>query len=239
MDDFIILGLDGASEQLRKLLSSEPIPGLWGEKIGDDVLWNGAHAQLETGFPRKFVDLKHYDTESRLKRIVAGYAALPRPPALLTISGELNDTDAYKGLASVRGNVGLILTGPLSNWDDEFCLDKFNFTAGAWMDHVLTLAFESDMQGVTCPAWLLDDTDIKQVLEEVRKEEEFIVIATGIRSEGVPPGNHKHPRTPAFAIKHGATFVVVESEVTGLPGRGPLTQLQRIYEPFTQLAFAL
>lgn len=230
MGPFIILGLDGASAGLRALLSSEAIPGLWGEKIGDELLWNGAAIQMQLGYPNKFVDLKHYDTTSRLKRIVAGYAKLQRPPALLSISGELNDTKAYKKVVSGRGEVGIILTGPLSNWDDDFCLDKFSMTTEAWMDHVFTLALESGAQGVTCPAWLLEEPDLKMWLDEIRKEEEFIVIATGIRSHGVPPGNHKHPRTPGFAMEHGATFVVIESEVTDLPGREPLAQLQRIYK---------
>ncbi len=230
MDPFIVLGLDGVEPDLRAILETQKrIPGVWGEKIGDDVLWNGAREQLSIGFPKQFVDLKHGDTKERLKRIVAGYALLPHPPALLTISGELNDTKTYKKIVAVRGKVGIILTGPLSDWSDKFCWEKYSMSAADWMMHVILHAHKSGAQGVTCPAWLLEEKTVSSLINTVRKKKEFMVVATGIRSKGVPKGNHKYPRTPAFAMKHGATLIVVESEVTGAPGREPLDRLWNIY----------
>jgi orotidine-5'-phosphate decarboxylase len=239
VDPFIILGMDGADADLRAMLEAEqPIPGVWGEKIGDDILWNGARTQLQRTLGKVFVDLKAYDTKDRLMRIIAGYATLPHPPTLLSISGELNDGKAYKKIVAARGRVGILLTGPLSDWNDEFCLDKYTMTAAAWMDHVLTLAYESGAQGVTCPAWLLKDKNLKSFIKEMRANEEFLVVATGIRSKGVPKGNHKYPRTPEFAMRHGASLIVIESEVTSLPGREPLAQLKKIYDSVMESASA-
>ncbi len=205
------------------------MPGVWGVKIGDKILQNGMGVLCPLAQNTNvFVDLKHYDTPNRLARIVAQYAKFGEyAPKLITISG-----DAYKNSQSllpaiaVRENINIIITGVLSSWSDDDCLDVYSMTASAWQSHMHGRAFESDAQGITCPAWLLEDQCIAEDIVHVREQGEFHVIATGIRSEGVPAGNHVEPRTAKFALEHGATHVVVGSEVINAPD--PLLALRSI-----------
>ena len=85
-------------------------------------------------------------------------------------------------------------------------------------------AFDSHAQGITCPAWLLPK------LTPMAGWRPYI-IATGVVSDGVNPRHHAKPRTIEFALKHGATHVVVGTEVIG--ARDPIASLRSLCERYT------
>jgi orotidine-5'-phosphate decarboxylase len=214
----IILDIDEASPELWAAIRLVmPLPGVWGFKVGDLVLKHGISQMMYPGGEKfnMFVDLKHFDTIDRLVRIMREYAVLGEyAPTFITISGDACKAphDLNKIIA-VRGTCNIIVTGTLSSWSDDDCLDVYNMTAAAWQAHMHGRAFENDAQGITCPAWLLEDEVVQEDIIHTREQAGFYVIATGIRSEGIPAGNHAQPRTPEFALQHGATHVVIGSEV--------------------------
>lgn len=199
----IVLDIDIANKSLLKLLKTErPLPGLWGYKVGDSILNYGMIASLSAiaREHRIMVDLKHHDVEGRIARIVALYASLgDYAPTYLTISGACS-LDALSAAVEMRGKVDIIVTTVLSDEDDD--ADELRETA---TDRTLN-AVACHAQGVTCPAWLLPD--IAPV------KEKKLVIATGVVSQGVAARHHIEPRPVEFAVAHGATHVVVGTEVT-------------------------
>jgi orotidine-5'-phosphate decarboxylase len=199
----IIVDIDVADKSLRGRFKAEhQLPGLWGYKIGDAVLNYGMIATL-SAIARKhnvMVDLKHHDVEGRIGRIVALYTALGQAaPKYLTISGACS-LDALSAAVEMRGKIDIIVTTVLSDEDDD--VEELRETA---IDRTLN-AVACHAQGVTCPAWLLPD------IQPVKEKK--TVIATGVVSKGVAARHHIEPRPVEFAVAHGATHVVVGTEVT-------------------------
>ena len=79
-----------------------------------------------------------------------------------------------------------------------------------------TAAWEWGIHAVIAPGFFVDE------LVNLHPR----IVATGIRSNGVPPGDHGWPMEPAKAISSGATYIVIGGEVTGDPD--PAAALDRI-----------
>ncbi len=212
----IILDIDVADKGLRALLAQHwPLSGLWGFKLGDEVLKHGMTTAL-CPFGKKynmFVDLKHYDVRGRLARIVKLYADLGEyAPKFLTICGK-SDQDAITEAVSVRGSIDIIVTGILSDQK------RVGTEEDDQLEH-MEKALQAGAQGITCPAWLLPEFDWKNDFENGH------VIATGVMSADVDPRHHRYPMPPEFALKYGATHAVIGTEVVA--AKDPLGTLQEL-----------
>ncbi len=210
----IILDVDVAERSLRDALAQHwPIEGLWGFKLGDEILKHGMTTAL-CPFAKKhkvFVDLKHHDVRGRLARIVKLYADLGEyAPKFLTICGK-SDQDAITEAVSVRGTIDIIVTGILSDQK------RVGTEEDDQLEH-MEKALQAGAQGITCPVDLLPEIDWQADWDDGH------IVATGVVSEGVDPRHHREPRPPAFALKYGATHAVIGTEV--IAAEHPLSALQ-------------
>lgn len=216
----LILDVDTADSGLRALLANHhPLEGLWGFKIGDEILKHGITNALYPWGKRYnfFVDLKHHDVAGRLERIVALYATLgPYAPKFLTISGE-RPVEAIAAAVKARGTIDIIVTGALS--DEELTITEGVGKMLAAMNKVM----RAGAQGVTFPAWIAAHID--SVLKRSAWQGCHSVF-TGVVSEGVPARHHFNPRPLEFALAHGATHVVVGTEVVA--SNDPIRTLQTL-----------
>lgn len=197
----IILDVDAADRDVRTKLADARTEGLWGYKLGDEVLRHGITTVLYAFAKRHkvMIDLKHEDVPGRLARIVKLYAAMDGlAPKFLTVSGD-SSIDALRAAIAERRSVDIIMTTVLS---DVHHIDLDHDAFGDLMEKVCTVA----PQGITCPAWLLPELDLKGRWQGH-------IIATGVVSEGVEPRHHFNPQTLEYALEKGATHVVVGTEV--------------------------
>lgn len=197
----IIVDIDEASIDLRTSLQTNMPPGVWGFKLGDKIIENGLTKSLCPMSKRfnVFVDLKHDDVAGRIKRIVNMYADLGAyAPKMLTISGDCSFA-AIKSAVEVRGTIDIIVTTVLSDDDGRVSdlVDK--------IEQRIELAQGAGAQGITCPAFLLPEVNLTGW--------QPIIVATGVVSDGIDAHHHVLPRPLEFAFEHGATHVVVGTEV--------------------------
>ena len=224
--DCIILDTDRMHPAHREaVLAAMRIPGLWGFKVGNAVLRYGLEYVLSKlkGF-NVFVDLKHGDVDSRMKSIYYLYRDIDRtltPPRFISVAGDVrrSSLDQHYDLKEPF----LVVVPLRSDMSDGDCRREYGCSR---YDRVEKVALKSSMVRVpatTCPGWLLP-----QIGMRLRNGFMHGVIATGTRSEGVGGDEHQQPVTPEFALKHGATHVVIGREITADPD--PVAALYRLGE---------
>jgi len=207
-DRGIILDIDEADGGLRALLGkSLPRPGIWGVKVGDCILKDGVIDALRgCANMNTFVDLKHGDTPDRMERIMEIYARLHMPPTFVSVCG-FWDEGMLSRAVHHAGPMQVIMVTVPSHWDDRVAIRGYRLTCDELLSDMEQKAYDAGVHGITCPAWLLPE------LQECTKKE-MHVVATGVRSRGMPVHNHAHPVSSAEAFKQGATHAVVGREIT-------------------------
>lgn len=176
-------------------------PYIWGLKVGST-------GRLPLGTKHRMMhDLKWHDTAERIKKEIDWHKqqAFIIPSTIVTVAGSL-PLETLRDAVRSRGDVGIIATGPLSDWTDAYCTSEFGCGASDLLARWVEKALKAGVQGITCPGYLLADLEPMTLSG-------FMVIATGIRSSGVATGGHVSTITPEEALTLGA-YPVIGREVS-------------------------
>ncbi len=198
-----MLDIDNISVEARQKFCK--VRGVWGAKIGDitDLSLSDTVTTLGPGISY-MLDLKPADTGARLAQVLRAYGKMKVPPTLVTIPGSLPRETIEHAVAN-RGSTGIIVNGPLSDWANTYCEAEFGRDRIQLLNRWTTKALEAGAQGITCPGFLLK--------KEFSVPSGFIIITTGIRSDGVDKGGHVKTITPEAALDLG-TLPVIGTEIT-------------------------
>jgi hypothetical protein len=185
-----------------RLIRREYGSRIWGFKLRDPINESIAQQQDRLAGANTLGDFKPADTGPRLSWLIKQYAALPMPPTMVTIPGWLPAKE-LRLVIQDRRDIGIILNGPLSTWDDAFCTKRFGASATDLLEEWSREWEGLQPQGFTCPGYLL---------ESIYWTDSPMVFATGIRSPGKPQGGHVATITPEDSLVWGA-YPVIGGEI--------------------------
>jgi orotidine-5'-phosphate decarboxylase len=164
-----------------------------------------------------FVDLKFFDIGETVKRATAAIARTGA--SLLTVHGSM---PVMRAATEGRADSPLRLLGVtvLTSFDEQDLRDlDFPCEPATLVLHRALNAKDAGMDGVvTSP---LEAGNVRRVLGP-----EMLIVTPGVRSEGASRGDQKRVATPAEAIQHGASYVVIGRQVTR--ASDPVAAIQQI-----------
>lgn len=218
----IILDIDRTYYAHRgALLSTLPMQGVWGVKVGNHVLKHGLEATLSqlSGKINVFVDLKHGDVDSRMDSIYEIYENMRGlAPMFVSVAGDIRPVSLD---CRTRLRPMLVVVPLRSDMTEEDCRREYGCSRIERVERVCLKASLGKVHATTCPASLLPSIGMR-----LRYSFLHGVIATGARSRGVPGHEHIKPLTPEEALNHGATHVVIGREVNESPN--PIATLKQL-----------
>lgn len=216
--DYLALALDNVTdtEQLERIVR-ETKDYFCTYKIGLELFTKYGPTILD--FVRKenravFLDLKFHDIPNTVAQAV--YSAALLNVAFCTLHTQGGAAMMLAASASVLkarndGHITPKLIGVtvLTSIDSASLSRDLNVQVpiGSHIRHLAALAIDSGLDGIVCSA--KDLITVKDILPET-----FEVITPGIRSAGAAAHDQKRIATPAEAIIHGATLLVIGREVT-------------------------
>lgn len=161
-----------------------------------------------------FLDLKFHDIPNTVAQAIYSAAQLNVSLCTLHTQGGTAMMQAAAAAAEKAQEDGfsvpkLIGVTVLTSIDTTSLNNDLNVQVpiGSYIRHLASLAIFSGLNGIVCSA--KDLITVKDILPET-----FEVITPGIRSSGAASHDQKRIATPAEAITHGATLLVIGREVT-------------------------
>jgi orotidine-5'-phosphate decarboxylase len=216
--DYIALALDNVqdTEQLQQLIhETKDYFGTY--KIGLELFTKYGPSVLE--FVRKenrciFLDLKFHDIPNTVAQAVYSAALLNVNFCTLHTQGGTAMMHAASASALKARKDGLTVpkligVTVLTSIDNTSLNNDLNVQVpiGSHIRHLASLAITSGLNGIVCSA--KDLITVKDIIPDI-----FEIITPGIRSAGIVANDQKRIATPAEAIAHGSTLLVIGREVT-------------------------
>jgi orotidine-5'-phosphate decarboxylase len=216
--DYLALALDNVrdTEQLERIVhETKDYFGTY--KIGLELFTKYGPTILD--FVRKenraiFLDLKFHDIPNTVAQAV--YSAALLNVALCTLHTQGGTAMMRAASASALNAREDGLTAPkligvtvLTSIDNTSLNNDLNVRVpiGSHIRHLASLAVTSGLNGIVCSA--KDLITVKDIIPDT-----FEIITPGIRSAGIAANDQKRIATPAEAIAHGSTLLVIGREVT-------------------------
>ncbi len=222
---YVALTSDCRTQTLKML---EPLKGLpVGVKIGLELFVKEGPSIVKdiqkAGFP-VFLDLKFHDIPYTVAGAVR--AACLLEPDVINIHASGGRVMMEAAAAAVTGKTKIIAVTVLTSMDEtDLKLLGSEFNPLEAVASLALAAKESGIHGVVCSP--LEAATVREITGE-----DFMIITPGVRPAGAEVGDQKRVKTPAEAIRAGATALVVGRPITGAdhPAEAARAILQEIEE---------
>ena len=219
--DYLALALDNINDPtgLKELIlkTSESI-GVY--KLGLEQFTRFGPSILETvrcAGSKIFLDLKFHDIPNTVAKAVEAACELNVDYLTIHTQGGIQMMKAAADAAAKAKYRPKILGVTLLTSIDQLMLNTelaVPLTTDEYVVHLAQKAVEAGLDGLVCSA--ADLEKVKPVLPQ-----NFEVVTPGIRPAGADVNDQKRVATPQWAIKTGATLLVIGRPITGAedPGR--------------------
>lgn len=218
--DYLALALDNVSqtEKLKNLISStSEFVGVYKLGLEQFTRFGPSILDIVKEAGRKiFLDLKFHDIPNTVAKAVASACELKVDYLTIHTQGGVQMMKAAMEAASRFENrpkiVGVTL---LTSIDQDMLNNELGvpFKTDQFVVHLARKAAKSGLDGLVCSA--ADLETVKPVLPGG-----FEVITPGIRPKGADVNDQKRVATPEWAVKNGATLLVVGRPITGAEDPG-------------------
>ena len=222
---YVALTSDCGSDAMKML---EPLKGLpVGVKVGLELFVKEGPSIVEeikkAGFP-VFLDLKFHDIPYTVAGAVKSACLLE--PDVINIHASGGRAMMKAAAAACSHKTKLIAVTVLTSMDEsdlELLGSRYNPLEA--VASLAAAAKECGLHGVVCSP--LEASAVRKIAGD-----DFMIITPGVRPAGAAVADQKRVKTPAEAIKAGATALVVGRPITGSddPALAVRTILQQIEE---------
>lgn len=175
------------------------------------------------GAKRVWIDAKLYDTPKAVHQRASAFAANGADILSVHASGGVKMMTAAKN-AFPKGKVWGVTA--LTSLDDEEVTEIYNReTASELVERLAHLVVTAGLDGLVCSGEEAGSIWTRPKFAGLE------IVCPGVRSDGVGRGSQKRVVTPAQALLNGATFIVVDSQISG--AADPIAAFEKLVEEIT------
>ena len=233
--DRVIIALDMSAEEALDLAKKLQGEARW-VKIGMTLFYKEGPSfvqQFKDMGYKVFIDLKLYDIPHQVGGAIGSLVTIGADMLTMHTSGGVEMMAAgQKAVEAASGNaVAPITLGvtDLTSMDDatlqEIGVDR---AAADQVSLLAALTKQAGVTGVVSSPW--EAEALRELLGE-----EAAIVTPGIRPAGADAGDQKRIATPAFAIEHGASHIVVGRPIT--KAENPVQAFRSIVEELKSVKF--
>lgn len=227
------VALDGLDPLERRRLLERLEGEVYGAKFTDALDQDACQALTEARFSGlvTWADAKYNDVPATVANRVAQMLSYGADFVSVHISGGVPMMQAavrtFEGMRPGSEIGGILGISVLTSFDDADCRRVFYRGVDCVVGQFAEDAAEAGLAGMTCSPLEL------HLFQDEDGSPRPCLATPGIVEEGVPPGGHKRYAPAAFALEHGARFIVVGKAITR--ASDPIEAIRRIDESIAHL----